>query len=390
MAIPSYLSNDLDKDINTFGDWFERTRSLSNDMGSKALTAELSSSGGSTTGNTSLIGIFSANTIAVGSELRGGTVETPGTLNIVSNTNVTSVSSAFTNTNHTIASNTYVLSSNTISSTSNTLSYSSGSIAFNSSGDTTLTAENVDITAVNVNLTGNTAFSASQATIDVLVIDQSISGEFSIIDPVSFNSSVTIDSNEFIKLPVGSTAQRPDTPVNGMIRFNNETTNFEGYNGSQWGSIGGELPIQNDTTDTTRYIGFFESTSGSANNVLVSSSKLQFNPSSGSLSATDFNSLSDITYKTDIQAIPDVEDIIERINTYLFAWKQTGKKSYGVLAQELESVLPELINESNGVKYVNYTPLIAILLEGHKKLKKQVSILEKANSSQTKENEDGN
>jgi len=42
-----------------------------------------------------------------------------------------------------------------------------------------------------------------------------------------------------ITLPGGTTAQEPGTPVAGMIRFNIQTGNFEGYNGLVWSSIGG-------------------------------------------------------------------------------------------------------------------------------------------------------
>lgn len=40
-------------------------------------------------------------------------------------------------------------------------------------------------------------------------------------------------------IPVGTEAQRPGTPSAGMFRFNDDTDQFEGYNGSEWGSIGG-------------------------------------------------------------------------------------------------------------------------------------------------------
>ena len=39
-------------------------------------------------------------------------------------------------------------------------------------------------------------------------------------------------------LPKGTEAQRP-TPVAGMLRFNTETSGFEGYDGTEWGAIGG-------------------------------------------------------------------------------------------------------------------------------------------------------
>lgn len=41
-----------------------------------------------------------------------------------------------------------------------------------------------------------------------------------------------------VKMPVGTTAQRP-TAAQGHIRFNTSTAQFEGYDGTNWGSIGG-------------------------------------------------------------------------------------------------------------------------------------------------------
>ena len=41
------------------------------------------------------------------------------------------------------------------------------------------------------------------------------------------------------QLPSGTEAQRDGSPVAGMIRFNSETNQFEGYNGTAWSSVGG-------------------------------------------------------------------------------------------------------------------------------------------------------
>lgn len=40
--------------------------------------------------------------------------------------------------------------------------------------------------------------------------------------------------NTYLKLPTGSTAQRPASPQTGMIRFNTETNRIEGYEGYFW------------------------------------------------------------------------------------------------------------------------------------------------------------
>ena len=45
-----------------------------------------------------------------------------------------------------------------------------------------------------------------------------------------------------LKLPNGTTAQRP-TAATGQIRFNNTTTEFEGYNGSAWGGLASGVPV---------------------------------------------------------------------------------------------------------------------------------------------------
>jgi hypothetical protein len=63
-----------------------------------------------------------------------------------------------------------------------------------------------------------------------------------------------------LTLPVGTTAQRP-TPADGKVRFNTDTTKFEGYNGTSWGQLGGgatgggadEVFVENGQTVTTNY-----------------------------------------------------------------------------------------------------------------------------------------
>ena len=51
-------------------------------------------------------------------------------------------------------------------------------------------------------------------------------------------SNLRIQGNEGIVIPVGSTAQRNPTPVEGEIRFNTDLNTFEGYTGQVWGGMG--------------------------------------------------------------------------------------------------------------------------------------------------------
>ena len=41
------------------------------------------------------------------------------------------------------------------------------------------------------------------------------------------------------KIPTGTEAQRDGTPQAGLFRFNTDTDSFEGYNGTEWGAVGG-------------------------------------------------------------------------------------------------------------------------------------------------------
>ena len=62
-------------------------------------------------------------------------------------------------------------------------------------------------------------------------------------------------------VPTGTQAQRDGSPSAGYFRFNSDTSSFEGYNGSAWGSVGGGATgggndavfIENDQTVTTNY-----------------------------------------------------------------------------------------------------------------------------------------
>lgn len=51
-------------------------------------------------------------------------------------------------------------------------------------------------------------------------------------------ATLTFSSDASIRLPAGTTAQRPGSPLGGMIRYNSDTDRFEGYT-TTWGSIGG-------------------------------------------------------------------------------------------------------------------------------------------------------
>lgn len=55
------------------------------------------------------------------------------------------------------------------------------------------------------------------------------------------------------RLPVGTTAQRDASPVDGMIRYNSTTMGFEGYFNGQWQSVGGGQMFGNAIVKAVSY-----------------------------------------------------------------------------------------------------------------------------------------
>jgi hypothetical protein len=92
---------------------------------------------------------------------------------------------------------------------------------------------------------------------------------------------------------------------------------------------------------------------------------------SGICTAQDFDALSDINYKTNILTIENALDKVNELRGVSFDWKKSGSSSYGVIAQELEDVLPELVHGEEP-KTVNYNGIIGVLIEAVKELKKEI------------------
>jgi len=95
----------------------------------------------------------------------------------------------------------------------------------------------------------------------------------------------------------------------------------------------------------------------------------------GDVSAPNFNSTSDAQLKENIETITSALDKVDSIRGVTFNWKDTGKSSMGVIAQEVEPIAPEVVSEIDGYKAVNYDGLIGLLIESIKELKQEISDL---------------
>lgn len=109
--------------------------------------------------------------------------------------------------------------------------------------------------------------------------------------------------------------------------------------------------------------------------------------------------ISDQRLKHDINKIDNALDKVCQINGYTFTYNEDGKQSAGVIAQEIENVLPSAVESKKlaftgqeGVEYktVQYDQLHGLLIEAIKELKAEIEELKNASAKQRSDNDKSN
>ena len=138
--------------------------------------------------------------------------------------------------------------------------------------------------------------------------------------------------------------------------------------------VGGSISAAGNAT----LAGIVTAGSGVFNSIVVGSA-VTANSSgivvTGVTTATDFNSTSDERLKENITTVENAVEVNNQLRGVRFEWKKDGRPSYGVIAQELEQVLPELVSDTDP-KTVNYNGIIGVLIEAVKELSARVDELE--------------
>ena len=97
---------------------------------------------------------------------------------------------------------------------------------------------------------------------------------------------------------------------------------------------------------------------------------------------TAFGDTSDIRLKENVEVISDAINKVKQLKGITFNYKKDGKKSTGLIAQDLEKVLPEAVYETSDVDdedkhlAVRYGNTVGLLVEAIKELEARVKELE--------------
>jgi hypothetical protein len=123
-------------------------------------------------------------------------------------------------------------------------------------------------------------------------------------------------------------------------------------------------------------LNIYDSNGAYALNLISASNSLFKVGQDGICYAQQFVTLSDVREKANVREwTSSVMDTLSNIRPYSFNYIG-GVESIGFVAQEVEAVYPQLVQESGSTKYVNYDGMVAILLKAVQELGARVSSLE--------------
>lgn len=199
-----------------------------------------------------------------------------------------------------------------------------------------------DLTITNVDVSTSAAIAYSKLSLTNSITNADIAAGAAITNGKLANSTIS-------GVSLGSTLN--NLTAGSFINYSSGTT----YNGS--------------TAITVSVAGTSINT---ANTVVVRDSLGNF--TAATITATDFNSTSDINLKENVETVSNALTIANSLRGVKFDWKENHKTSYGVIAQELAQVLPDLVNPGE-IKSVNYNGLIGVLIEAVKELSQEVQEL---------------
>ncbi|HET8581402.1 MAG TPA: tail fiber domain-containing protein [Candidatus Paceibacterota bacterium] len=109
---------------------------------------------------------------------------------------------------------------------------------------------------------------------------------------------------------------------------------------------------------------------------------------SGNVSASAFLYTSDQSLKHNVQTIPDALSLVEKLRGVMFNWNSDDRPDMGVIAQEVQKVLPQLVHTdaATGLESVEYGNFIGIFIEAIKQVQGEVTNLQQENAQLTQQN----
>jgi hypothetical protein len=116
-------------------------------------------------------------------------------------------------------------------------------------------------------------------------------------------------------------------------------------------------------------------TGGAVGDTTATANTVAQRDASADIYAHSFISSSDARLKKNIGTVYNALEIVQALTGRRFTWIETNNPDFGFIAQELETVIPEVVSTVNDSKSVNYSAIIPILVEAVKTLAEEIRVL---------------
>ena len=187
------------------------------------------------------------------------------------------------------------------------------------------------------------------------------------LENITVDGGITLNSSTLTSWPSWHTATADNIQSGGSLRFNDNIALHFG--------TGEDIDIYD--TGGSLYIDC-----AATHDVFIregSTTRFSFDTGTGELTATDFNSTSDARLKENVNTIENALDKVLALRGVEFNLiDQPDVQKIGLIAQEVESVLPQVVNEDNSedkIKSVSYSNIVALLIEAIKEQQKEIEQL---------------
>ena len=222
--------------------------------------------------------------------------------------------------------------------------------------------------------------------------DQSFSDTNDFVNAMAFNTSTGVLT---LTRTDGGTVTKD---LDGRYVTSSGVTSVSGGNGLT-GTVTstGSLNISSNLVGLVDMIGgdgpnnYLDLSSGAAFKIILDGfTDFQFNDggtfhADGDVIAYSTTTNSDIRLKDNVQKIEGALEMVQKLDGVSFTWKKDGRESAGVIAQNVEEILPSAVkdvesigeNEGETYKVVDYNQLSALFIESIKELKAEIEELKK-------------
>ena len=370
----------------TFQTWLDTTNDIVDILKADAMTA--SALGDTTTGNATLLGNFTANNIVAFNLLRVGSISPKlGSSTVGFNSPISATSSTQT-------------AATVISTNGPRINYSSGSSTWRTGFEDTTTnnfiiANGAGTTKLSLTPTGNLTIAGTFNAIGGIVagagglvgnLTGNVTGN--VTGTVSSLSNHTTDNltEGPNSLYFTNSRARNAISASGILSYDASTGVMSLTNATVRGLLSAGTGVTYDNTTGVISIGQAVATTSNVSfaNLNTSGTIVSVGAITSDGDITAFASSSDIRKKENIDRIENALDKVLRVGGYTYNFIGDDRRITGVIAQEIEEILPEAVYEiddpqfGSQTKAVRYGNIVGLLIEAIKELKGELDSIRKS------------